>query len=780
MTENTLRYVKLDYQSHKDALLQRARERWPNAWNDFLANTILMVFVDLAAWGFATLAYVLNRISAENFIPTMSLRESAVRLGGLTGYQLQSAAPATVACEAVLVSPATATVMLLKGTMIRTSDAEGVPFELAQDYTIEAGELTPKTLVVTLSPALSGAKVLNTYMLVTAGSVNVDSLDSTVSLADYVAVGQSFNKLGEGAVYIIQSIEAAPGAVSLFSRLVLDRAYEGATGMVGAEVYDCRIQLVQGQTVIDQFISPIGDTSAFSVKLSRTPVIDSSVSVTVNGAIWTQVVSTALRDFEDQVFQLKTLISGTSLILFGDGSFGAAVPAQASIVVTYRIGGGIVGNIALNSINTSIAGLIESLSNPVAVTISNSTSTGIGGQEAETIEQARVNIPAYTRTNDRAVTLEDYQTIAQQYRHPQFGSVAFVRSSIRTENSFLEGNMVVLYAWTTGSAGGLVVLSPQLKQALQTYMQTKAIGTDLVQVFDGSSRPVPVSLRIKVFAGFNVSDTKRLVSNTIKSAVNALRPGDPILYSNLLRSLDEVYGVDTVNMATPITDLFAANPTELFTVPQDSFVYAIQRNGVGSPQVSADGVTVGMYTAQLPVYPLAAWSCRLFLGLNELTILPDVDAGYARLMGENLSSDTSDAFWSQVNLLTGQVTLWLKGAPGDLTMQLVTVQGYLAERTVNLYIGYTGDNTATKRREIRAALRSWSDGLSIGGYIYAQQVSNVSASTVSVTDVVSRVSGVDSVIRVALDTPASSASRVVAADYELLRVGTCYLNNSVD
>jgi hypothetical protein len=28
-TENTLRYLKTDFQSHKDALLQRVRARWP-------------------------------------------------------------------------------------------------------------------------------------------------------------------------------------------------------------------------------------------------------------------------------------------------------------------------------------------------------------------------------------------------------------------------------------------------------------------------------------------------------------------------------------------------------------------------------------------------------------------------------------------------------------------------------------------------------------------------------------------------------------------------------
>ncbi len=57
-TESTLRYLKVDYQSHKDALLQRIRDRWPRNWNDFLANSFGIVLVDIVAWGLATLAFL--------------------------------------------------------------------------------------------------------------------------------------------------------------------------------------------------------------------------------------------------------------------------------------------------------------------------------------------------------------------------------------------------------------------------------------------------------------------------------------------------------------------------------------------------------------------------------------------------------------------------------------------------------------------------------------------------------------------------------------------------
>src|SRR3546814_13543575 len=91
--------------------------------------------------------------------------------------------------------------------------------------------------------------------------------------------------------------------------------------------------------------------------------------------------------------------------------------------------------------------------------------------------------------------------------------------------------------------------------ALKNYLQTKAVGTDLVEIFDGTSRPVPVSLRFKVFGGFTVADTRRRLMDTLRSFITAMRPGAVVEYSNLVRALDEVSGVDTFNMATPIQDL---------------------------------------------------------------------------------------------------------------------------------------------------------------------------------------------------------------------------------
>jgi len=783
--ENTLQYLKFDFQSHKDALIQRVRSRWPAVWNDFLNNSFGIVLIDIVAWSTSTLAFMLNRVAGEMFVGSMTLRESAVRIGENVGYQLRGPTPAIVPCEASMSTAQSATVTIAKGTLIRTSDAAALPFEVAQNYTITPGNLTPSTVVVQISPGLAGANTLSTLAIVTNGSSSVDLADTAIDLTQIVSIGQVFQVVGDATTYTIEAVEAAPGAISN-NRIILNTPFTGTTASVSANVYEERISLVQGQTVTDTYNAPATTSTNFAVKLSRSPVIDQSVSVLVNNQIWTQVVSLAAASSTDQVFIVKTFATGQTVVQFGDDVFGAIIPTEALIQVTYRVGGGAAGNIGLSTINTTVTGLIQSTSSPITVSLTNATSTGQGGRDAETLEEARTNIPYFVRTNDRAVTLDDYQTVAQLYSSG-IGSVAFARATVRTENALLEGNIVSIYAWTTGASGGLVPLSPQLKQAVKDYMQTKAVGTDFVQILDGEATPVPVSLRFKALSGFNVTDTASLVTQTITNTVNALRPGQTLIYSDLVASLDAVFGVDKVNMATPINDLTPASTIELFTPPQADFVYALERNGVGSPVFSAaDGFNISLYEAQLPVFPVAAWSFRLFLGTNELTVVPGLHPGEALLLGQNLSvdltQDTNNVYVhsSTVNLLTGKVSLWLVGAPGDLTMKLVPVAGYASERVINVYVGYEGDNSQTKRREIRSALRSWSDGQSIGGTLYAQPVAGVSSSLSSVQQVVAAVSGVIQVNRVALDTPANTADRVAAIDFELLKVGNVILNNQID
>jgi hypothetical protein len=778
-TPNTLRYIQVDYQAHKDAILQRVRDRYPRVWNDFLNNSFGIVLVDLIAWSTATMAFLVNRAAGENFISTMTLRESAVNIGSLIGYQLRGPTAASVACEASIAQPqATATVTIAQGTVIRSTATNGstpLPFEVFQNYFILPGNTTPVTQIVTISPTISGPKVLSTFVLVTPGSANADLLDTTIDLTQYLQPGQIFQVTDDSNIYVIQEIQASPGAVSN-NRMVLNTPYVGASSAaVTASVYDRRILVTQGLTVTNSFVSPGSNSPSYVVKLDTTPVIQGSVGVVVNGEIWNQVNSFAKSAPDATDFIFLTTPSGQPLVIFGDGSFGAMVPTSAVITVTYRVGGGTNGNVPLNSFSTSVTGLLSSTSGPITVQITNTTGIGTGGQEAETLEQARINIPAASRANDRAVTLEDYQTMAMSYP-----GVSFARAVVRTENSFLEGNIVFIYPWANGPGGTLVTLTPLQKLALQSFMQTKALGTDLVEIGDGTAVPLPISLRFKVLDGFDVTDTELLVQSALLSFVGLITPGQPVIYSHLFSTINSVTGIDTLILATPTGDLFPANSLQLFTPPDPNHSYALVKNGAGNPSASTvDNANVSLYVAQMPVFPIQAWSFQLSLGIHPLTVVPGILPGTAQILGPGLSSDI-DNFPSTVNLLTGQINLYIIGAPGDLAMTLIPIVGYATEKFVNIYVGYSGNTSQSKRREIRSAIEAWGNGLAVGASLYGQKVPGIIGSASNITAVIQAVGGVTAVNRVALDIPGNTSAMVSTVETELLRIGDVILNNEID
>jgi hypothetical protein len=785
MADNTLRFVKVDYQSHKDALLQRVRSRWLANWNDFLfhgQSSFGTVLVDLMAWSASTLAFLVNRLAGENFIMTMTLRESAQRIGSLVGYQLRGPTPAVAQCEATLSGSSEFEITLPKGTLTKTSD--GLPFEVTQDYIFPAGSVTPVTPVITLSATDTSPDVVATNVKAIEGSTFIDLVDSTIDLTSLVELGQSVRFVNEATdeTFKITAITGAD-ASGINNRLVVDPPITGlsaASVTVEAIVFDGRVTLSQGQTVTEKFLTPAVETPGYLVKLAQLSVIDGSTDVTINGEAWNEAESFYASQAEDHVYQLKTMISGATVLQFGDGQFGAVVPTDAVVAITYRIGGGTIGNITLNAISSSVSGFISGTTTPVTVQLKNESTEGQGGLDAESVEEARTNIPFVTRTNDRAVTLDDYQTLAQRFSSPQHGAVAYARAAVPTNNSTLEGNLVIVHAWTRGAGETLTALGAPLKAALKAYLQSKAVATDYVIVADGTERPTPVSLRFKVLEGFPIDETRNFILKTLKGEIVALRPGSPIIYSNMLRALDEAFGVDNLDMATPISDLTTSNSTELFTVPQDDFTYTIDRAATGSiVSPTEGGVTIGLYNVQLPVAPVAAWSLRLFIGTFELAIFPDTTPGLARLYRSGVLS-TSNQIKSTINLLTGQVTLAIKGAQGPLTMRLVTAQGYDRERPVNLYIGYTGVSTQAKRREIREVLKGWARGLRVGGSIYATEIEGIIQSKANVTDTVEAVSGITAVTRVALETPASSATKVDATATELLKLGLVVVNNQAD
>lgn len=142
--------------------------------------------------------------------------------------------------------------------------------------------------------------------------------------------------------------------------------------------------------------------------IPRTPVDISTVrvfGVYPSGPVeWVIIDSLLDATSSERVVELRTDADGNVSVAFGDNVNGVVPEFGVELKVAYRVGGGSRGNLAANSL-VDIASLLPGVS-----VLSSSEMSG--GFDAESTESIRRNAPQAWGTQDRAVTTNDYSSLA--------------------------------------------------------------------------------------------------------------------------------------------------------------------------------------------------------------------------------------------------------------------------------------------------------------------------------------------------------------------------------
>ncbi|HTA23119.1 MAG TPA: putative baseplate assembly protein [Terriglobales bacterium] len=177
------------------------------------------------------------------------------------------------------------------------------------------------------------------------------------------------------------------------------------------------------------------------------PVV--SLTGTVDGATttWTPQQDLLESGESDPVFVVEVESDGTATLRFGDGTNGKSPEQDTAFVVNYRIGNGSSGNVGAQSLVLQVAGPgIESVTNPLPA---------VGGTDPETNDQIRRRAPQAFLTQDRAVTMADYENVTEE--NPQVDqAVATLRWT---------GSWYTVFIAAEPQEGG--TLTPALQAALK-------------------------------------------------------------------------------------------------------------------------------------------------------------------------------------------------------------------------------------------------------------------------------------------------------------------------
>ena len=206
--------------------------------------------------------------------------------------------------------------------------------------------------------------------------------------------------------------------------------FETATAVTVPATGSITVTANQGTTVANEVIGTSNGESSQVFKLSKTPVIERSVTLTVNGITYTQVPY--LIDYQnyDPVFSTYTNAQGVTYVVFGDNVSGRIPPVNAQITATYRIGGGASGNVGVNTIKFILTNGVSGLSVLNQFISSSDSGAASGGGDFESTDAIRVNAPLSLRTLERAVSLSDYANLCIKGGAAKAVAIADVYTSV--------------------------------------------------------------------------------------------------------------------------------------------------------------------------------------------------------------------------------------------------------------------------------------------------------------------------------------------------------------
>jgi hypothetical protein len=120
----------------------------------------------------------------------------------------------------------------------------------------------------------------------------------------------------------------------------------------------------------------------------------------------------------DRHFVAEVEEDGTVSLRFGDNRHGRRPPSGMGFQAYYRVGNGLKGSVSAGSLAHIVTTVpeIESVTNPLPAT---------GGREPESSEEVRQRAPLQFRTQERAVTPDDYARLAERHSGVQRAAATF-------------------------------------------------------------------------------------------------------------------------------------------------------------------------------------------------------------------------------------------------------------------------------------------------------------------------------------------------------------------
>ena len=587
-------YLNKDFDSFKSTLIEYAKTYFPNTYKDFNETSPGMMLIEMSAYVGDVLSFYIDQQYKEMMLPLAEERRNIINMANMLGYKVKPSIPAYVEITATQTVGTTGDINNLKPNY---SDAivvdKGLQIPSAVDNSIKFETLD--VIDFTVSGAYDPSPVEDSFDI--DGVVTLYRLTRNVRAISGETKTRDFNiqspqqylrlTLTETNVIEIISIEdinngnkwyevdyLAQDKVPVETHNI-DNPYTDAGNNDLNMAIPYSLQYIKTGK---RFITEVNDDNTTSIIFGngvlRNGSIDADSFVTTDRAGFT---INGTPDTSSLDISLDPL-AGDSRMTLGE------TPANTTLRITYRTGGGIGSNVSTGDLNTSnspslLSGVISGKNFSV-----NNNFPAFGGSDEEPIEEIRRKAKAFFSTQNRCVTKEDYEARVMNMSS-KFGNVAKVfvdRRNATAENStelfnqfsasISNDNTIDISEWNqfqasaatidvytlgynankalvtlpSGSSGGI---THPLKQNIITYLENYRMISDTINIADGKIINFGVAFEVVAHRSANKADVKLRCINKIIEYFNIdkMQFRQPIYTSDLEYELMGLDGVRSVN-----------------------------------------------------------------------------------------------------------------------------------------------------------------------------------------------------------------------------------------
>lgn len=573
MSQTDIKYINKDFSSFKQALIDYAKNYFPNTYNDFSDSNPGNMFIEMASYVGDVLSFYIDKQTQENFLLYAQDKQNLISMAYALGYRPKVTSTAIVNLDVYQQIPAIISgsiaspdynyaLVIDKEAKIKSSTNPNVVFVTNDlvDFSFSSSADTTEISVY----QINGTTNQPDYYLL---KKKVQALAGTVKSADY-SFGSpiKFNTLTLPDTNIIEILDVTDSDGNKW--------YE-VPYLAQSTVFDA----VKNNELNDPFLSQYSDTTPYLLKLSKVSRrfvtrfgTDNTMTLEFGSGIVTNPDEEIIPNSDnvgmgmvDSISKLNTAYDPANFLYTQD--YGLA-PANTTLTIRYLVGGGVETNVASNDltqiyevnanpVNLTPTTLNQGLINYVINSISfNNPEPSSGGGSGDTTEDIRLKTIANFSSQLRNVTKGDH--IIRALSMPsKFGTIA--KAYITQDLSLETTDTVKDYISTNPLALSLYVLSYDadkkltnaslaIKENLKAYISEYRMVTDAINIKDGYYINIGVNFDIIVLPSYNSREVLSSCLDSVKDYFNIdkWQINQPIILSEIYNLISSVKGVQSV------------------------------------------------------------------------------------------------------------------------------------------------------------------------------------------------------------------------------------------